>query len=140
MLTLSEHALPPHNEHLIQLIRFMGSMRQRLLTMARRVQEQPCWYDEEAEREEEQQKQENSFHSNTTIESSTNDTNRSSETFDEETTESIYRQTSIDDVGHFKCYQNNRVEIQFHNGFLLEMTAEQVQFCQVQRSSIVAHR
>lgn len=43
MLTLSEHALPPHNERLVQIIRFLSNMRQRLLTMTRRLQEKPCW-------------------------------------------------------------------------------------------------
>jgi hypothetical protein len=46
-LTLSEHALPPHNERLIQVIRFMSNMRQRLLSMTRRVQERPCWSKED---------------------------------------------------------------------------------------------
>ena len=47
MLTLSEHSLPPHNERLIQIIRFMSTMRQRLLSMTRRVQENPCWLPED---------------------------------------------------------------------------------------------
>jgi len=47
LLTLSEHALPPHNERLIQIIRFMSNMRQRLLSMTRRVQERPCWSQED---------------------------------------------------------------------------------------------
>jgi hypothetical protein len=47
LLTLSEHTLPPHNERLIQIIRFMSNMRQRLLTMTRRVQERPCWIQDE---------------------------------------------------------------------------------------------
>jgi hypothetical protein len=47
LLTLSEHALPPHNERLIQIIRFMSNMRQRLFTMTRRVQERPCWLEED---------------------------------------------------------------------------------------------
>jgi hypothetical protein len=46
-LTLSEHALPPHNERLIQIIRFMSNMRQRLLSMTRRVQERPCWSEDD---------------------------------------------------------------------------------------------
>jgi hypothetical protein len=47
LLTLSEHALPPSNERLIQIVRFMSSMRQRLLSMTRRVQERPCWVEED---------------------------------------------------------------------------------------------
>ncbi len=47
LLTLSEHALPPHNERLIQVIRFMSNMRQRILSMTRRVQERPCWSNED---------------------------------------------------------------------------------------------
>lgn len=46
LLTLSENALPPQNERLAQIIRFMSTMRQQMLTMARRVQEQPCWKEE----------------------------------------------------------------------------------------------
>ena len=46
-MTLSEHALPPHSERLVQIIRFLSNMRQRLLSMTRRVQEKPCWSLEE---------------------------------------------------------------------------------------------
>jgi hypothetical protein len=47
LLTLSEHALPPHNEQILQIIRFMSNMRQRLLSMTRRVQERPCWLEDD---------------------------------------------------------------------------------------------
>ena len=97
-------------------------MRERLLTMARRVQEKPCWLQEE--------EHDDSIQSNPMLDSFHDETNRSSDLFDDET-ESIYRQTSVDDVGHFKSFLDNRVQIQFHNGFTLEMTGEQVEFCQV---------
>lgn len=100
----------------------MATMRQRLLTMARRVQEKPCWLQDE--------EHDDSIHSNPMVDSIFDETNRSADLFDDET-ESIYRQTSVDDVGHFKYFHDNRVQIRFHNGFILDMTGEQVEFCQV---------
>lgn len=102
----------------------MATMRQSLLTMARRVQEKPCWIIDD--------EHEDSIHSNPMIDSLHDETNRSSDLFDDET-ESIYRQTSVDDVGNFKYFHDNRVQIEFHNGFTLDMTTEQVEFCQVEK-------
>lgn len=48
--------------------------------------------------------------------------------------DSLYRQTSIAEIGHFKYSLEDRVHINFFNGFMLDMTPEQVQFCQVCRS------
>ena len=48
--------------------------------------------------------------------------------------DSLYRQTLIAEVGHFKYFLEDRVHIKFFNGFMLDMTPEQVRFCQVCRS------
>ena len=50
---------------------------------------------------------------------------------DPDENESIYRQRSVDDVGCFKYFLDDRVQILFSNGFRVEMTPEQVHFCQV---------
>ena len=120
----------------------MSTMRQRLLSMARRVQERPCWSHDDATCE------------SHTIEHTvglpfwlqhqchmTLNPGYSQSTLDDpDENESIYRQTSIVDVGCFKYFLDDRVHIQFSNGFLVEMTPDQVHSCQVIISTAVTSR
>ncbi|CAF0804038.1 unnamed protein product [Adineta ricciae] len=118
LLTLSEHALPPQNERISQIIRFMSNMRQRILSMTRRVHEKPCWVQDDV-----------------VIDTSVNDTieemKSASLADDHDNEDNIYRQTFILDAGHFKYFHDNHVEIKFSNGFVLYMTPEQVHSCQM---------
>ncbi|CAF2348522.1 unnamed protein product [Rotaria sp. Silwood2] len=113
-----KHALPPHNERLVQIIRFMSTMRQRLLSMTRRVQERPCWMQEDVALD-------NNINDNIeqlklpSLENEIDDN------------DNILRQTSIAGVGHFKYFHDNHVQIKFSNDFILNMTSEQVHSCQM---------
>ncbi|CAM4758617.1 unnamed protein product [Rotaria magnacalcarata] len=118
LLTLSEHALPPNNEQLLQIIRFMSTMRQRLLSMSRRVQERPCWMQEDVPSDD---------HINDSIEQ----LKLSSLDNEFDDADNIFRQTSTADVGHFKYFLDNHVQIKFFNDFLLIMTPQQVHSCQM---------
>ncbi|CAF3576240.1 unnamed protein product [Adineta steineri] len=122
LLTLSEHALPPHNERVLQIIRFMSNMRQRLISMTRRVQERPCWL------------QEDIVLDNHTINDTTEQLGLSSLENEIDDEDNIYRQTSIVNIGHFKYFLDNHIQIKFSNGFILYMTSEQVHSCQMNPS------
>jgi hypothetical protein len=151
LLTLSEQSLPPNNERLHQIIRFMSTMRQQILTMARRVQERPCWShidflsNDELLEHSVSKLVEFCLNRPCSIQvlSSSDDTlSRNKDDIDEhddklsDDQHSIYRQTSIFDIGHFKYYLDDHVKIQFSNGYVLHMTSEQVQFCQVRLSTV----
>ncbi|UJR27540.1 hypothetical protein I4U23_008822 [Adineta vaga] len=118
LLTLSEHALPPQNEQIFQIIRFMSNMRQRILSMTRRVQERPCWLQEDV-----------------VLDANINDTIDQMKSFsfenESDSEENIYRQTSIVNIGYFKYFHDNHVEIKYSNGFVLSMTPEQVHTSQM---------
>ncbi len=45
--------------------------------------------------------------------------------------DNLFRQTSLFNVGHFKYYHDNHVQIKFSNDFILHMTPEQVHSCQI---------
>lgn len=117
----------------------MSNMRQRILSMTRRVQERPCWLQDDVVLDPTIDETIEQLVSVLRISDQSDRVSQQKSTSminDIDVEESIYRETSIANVGHFKYFSAGHVQIRFSNGFILHMTAEQVHACQVRRRPI----